>query len=116
MAGTKPGHDEGWIVFNEKTGCVSGQFSLAAKPDALFRLQLRHAEQETEQAELVAPRQPGEVGDSLCDKGRGLIRPAIPARLVGSRTPILAGGCARPPAPCFGQNYIQPLYCLRIRL
>jgi len=80
------------------------QLSLAAKPQPLLRLQLRHAKQEAEQAEPVATRQPGEVGDHLRNKGRGLVRTAIPVRLVGSRTPIPARGCARPPAPNLAQK------------
>jgi hypothetical protein len=66
--------------------------------------QLRHSEQEAEHVELVLPRQPGQVGGGLCNKGCGLIRAALPAWLIGSRTPRLALICARPSAPCFGQK------------
>jgi hypothetical protein len=69
-----------------------------------FRFQLRHGEQEAEHGEPVAPRQPCEVGGGLRDQGRGLIRSALLRWIIGSRTPIPALICARPPAPCLGQK------------
>jgi hypothetical protein len=76
----------------------------AARPEAFLCFHLHHFEQTDEQAEIVAPRHPDEVGDSFPNKGRGLIRAAIPGRIIGSRTAIPARGCARSPAPCFGQK------------
>jgi hypothetical protein len=65
----------------------------------------------------VAPRQPREIRGSFSDKGRGLIRPALLAWLIGSRTLIFARRYALPPSPCLGQKTnIQSVYCLKIPL
>jgi len=57
---------------------VSRQFVFAAKAEPLLGFHLRHLEQTDQHAELVTPRHPCEVGDGLCNEGRGLIRPAVP--------------------------------------
>ena len=61
---------------------TSRQFLLAAKPDAVLRFHLRHLEQTDQHAEPVAPRYPSQFGDGLGNKGRSLIRPAIPHRII----------------------------------
>jgi hypothetical protein len=83
---------------------LSGKLVLAAKPEVFLRFQLRHPEQMAEHVELVAPRQPGKVSSSLCDKGRGLIRPALLAWFIGSRTLVLRRRYPLPPSPCLGQK------------
>ena len=70
----------------------SRQPALAAKPDALLGFQLRHLEQSDQHAELVAPRQSGQFGNRFRDEARGLIRPAIPGRIIGWRRPTPARG------------------------
>jgi hypothetical protein len=70
----------------------------------LLRLQLRHPEQETEQVQLVTPRQPGKVGHGFGNEGSRLVRPTLAARFIALRTPLPARGCARPPASCAGQK------------
>jgi hypothetical protein len=89
----EPGHD-----------IPSRQLALAAKPDPVLRFHLRHLEQTHQHAEPVTPRYPRKVGGSFGNEGRGLIRPAIPQRIVGSRTPVPARGWACSPAPCLGQK------------
>ncbi len=73
-----------------------------------LRFELRHAEQETEQVEIVASRQPGQFGGSLRDDSRGLIGPAFPAcrflacRMGGPaplRTPSPACALGQDPLP-----------------
>src|SRR5260370_4958180 len=88
----------------ERRRVASRQITLAAKPQTFLCLQLRHGEQEDKHVELVAPRQPREVGGGLRDQGRGLIRSALLRWIIGSRTPIPALICARPPAPCLAQK------------
>lgn len=39
--------------------------------------QERHPEQEGEHVELVAPRQPSQLGSGFRDDGDGLVRPAL---------------------------------------
>ena len=58
--------------------------------------------------ELVASRQPDQVGDGLGDEGRGLVRPAIPGRLIGSRArdPFPEDARFRR-RPVLVKNYIQ---------
>ena len=65
---------------------------------------LGHLEQAHEHVELVAPRQPGEVGDGLRNESHSFVRTAIPGEIVGWRTLILVRGLGRPPAPCLGQK------------
>src|SRR3982074_3569894 len=60
------------------------QIAFAAMPNAILRFHLRHLEQGNEYFEVMAPRQPGEVGDVLRDVGQSLIRPAVPRRIIGS--------------------------------
>src|SRR6202011_2136303 len=61
------------------------------------------------------PRHAREIGDGLGNEGRGLIRPAVPQRIVGSRTAIPALGWTGSPAPCLGQKTTsQPEYCRKI--
>ena len=42
-----------------------------------LRFELRHPEQEVEHVELVASRQPGQLGSGLRYEGRGLVPPAL---------------------------------------
>jgi hypothetical protein len=80
-------------------------------PEALLRFHLHHLEQRDEHAEIVAPRHPGEVGGSFRNEGRGLIRAAIPGRIIGSRTTTPARGCAR--SPCLGQKITSNIVSLK---
>jgi hypothetical protein len=62
----------------------------------------------------VLPRDPSQLGDGFRNECRGLVRPAIPHGIIGSRTPIPALGCAGPPAPCLSQkSYTQPRILLK---
>jgi hypothetical protein len=59
----------------------------------------------------MASRQFGEVRQHLGDEGRGLIRPTLSARFLGSRTSLRAFGRALWAALDLGQkNYIQTVY------
>jgi hypothetical protein len=70
--------------------------------------QLRHPQEMAEHLKPMALRQPGQIGHGFRNEGRGLIRPAIAAQLIGSGRPIFASRCARPPVGfLLGQNYIQ---------
>ena len=83
----------------------------------LFGLQLGHPQEMTEQIESVAPRQPREIRRRLGDEGRGLIRPALSARFLGSRTSLRAFGRALWAALDLGQkSYIQTVYYRNILL
>jgi hypothetical protein len=64
--------------------------AFAARLDALLRFHLRHLEQANEHFEVMAPREPGEVGGVLRDVGQSLIRPAVLRRIIGSQTHIRA--------------------------
>ena len=90
--------------------CALRQIALAAQPDALVRFHLRHLEQRGEHVELVAPRYPREVGDGLCNEGRGLVRSALSGRIIGSRTLIAARGWPRSPARFFAQNSCSKIH------
>jgi hypothetical protein len=83
---------------------LSRQIALAAKPDVFVRFEQYHPEQMAEHIEPMAPRQPSKVGSSLRNQGRSLIRTALAAWFIGSRTSPLARGWTRPPAPCLGQK------------
>jgi hypothetical protein len=71
--------------------------ALAAKPDALLGFQLRHLEQAHQHAESMTTRHPSKVGDGLCNEGGGLVRPAIPYRIIALRAAIPARGRELPP-------------------
>jgi len=73
----------------------------AAQPDVFVGFQLRHPQETAEHLEPMALRQPGQIGDGFRDKSRGLIGPAIAARLIGAPGPIFASGYARPPVAFF---------------
>ena len=68
----------------------SRQLALAAQPQALFGLELRHAEQMAEDLEPVALGEFGQFGNGLRDEGHGLVRAALPNRLIRWRSPIPA--------------------------
>lgn len=86
----------------------SGKFALAAKPQVFLGFQLRHSEQMAQHVEFVVPREPGEIRRGLRNEGCSLIRPALLAWFIGSRTLVLARRYALPPSPCLGQKtYIQ---------
>ena len=61
---------------------TSRQLALAAQPQALFRLELRHAEQMIEDLEPVALGEFGEFGNGLRDEGHGLVRAALSNRFI----------------------------------
>lgn len=61
----------------EKGQRRSRQLALAAEPQVFLRLQSRHPEQEAEHVELVASRQPDQVGGGPRNEGCGLIGPAV---------------------------------------
>ena len=69
---------------------MSRQLALAAKPQALFRLELRHAEQMAEDLEPMALGEFGQFGNGLRDEGHGLVRAALPNRFIRWRSPLLA--------------------------
>jgi hypothetical protein len=85
----------------------SGQIALAAEPNTLFRLHLRHLKQADEHAKLVLPCQLGQASGGLGDKRRSLIGSAISRLFVGLRPSPLARGWARPATLCFDQKNIQ---------
>jgi hypothetical protein len=60
--------------------------ALAARPKVIVGFHLRHFEQTDEHVEPVGSRHPREVDEVFRDKGRGLVRPAIPRWLIGRRT------------------------------
>ena len=69
---------------------VSRKLALAAKPQALFRFELRHREQVAEDLELVAFGQSAQFGNGLRDEGHSLIRAALPIGHLCSRSAIPA--------------------------
>jgi hypothetical protein len=76
--------------------------------------QLRHPQEMAEHLKPMALRQPGQIGHGFRNECRGLIRPAIAARLIGSGRPIFASGRARPPVAFFlGQKLHPTLRLLR---
>src|SRR5665647_3283900 len=82
----------------------SRQGPFATKPQMFLGFQLRHPEQEAKHVELVASRQPGQLGNGLRNQGRGLIRPALARRFIASRTPPPALMRTRPPTPTLDQK------------
>ena len=87
---------------------TSRQLPLAAKPQTLFRFELRHSEQMPEDLELVSLGQFSQIGNGLRDEGRGLIRAALPIGVFSLRSTIPARSCALPAAPSLAQkNNIQ---------
>ena len=70
--------------------------------------QLRHPQEMAEHLKPMALRQPGQIGRGFRNECRGLIRPAIAARLIGSGRPIFASGCARPPVAFFLGQKLHP--------
>ena len=65
--------------------------------------QLRHPEQEAKHVELVASRQPGQLGNGLRNEGCRLVRSALACWFIVSRTPPPALVRVRPPAPALDQ-------------
>jgi hypothetical protein len=57
---------------------------LAPRAQALFRLELRHAEQVTEHLEPVALRQLNQFGNGLGNEGHGLVGAALLASFSGT--------------------------------
>src|SRR5260370_5780019 len=55
----------------------SRQVPFAAEPQMFLGFELRHPEQEAEHVELVASRQPGQLGNGLRNDGRGLVRASL---------------------------------------
>ena len=102
--GQPPPAGIGLNCFSRHARSNLGQLPLAAQPDPLLGFQLRHLEQRHEDAKLVAPRQQGQIGDGFRDEARGLIRPALPGRIIDWRRADPARGRARPPASCLGQK------------
>ena len=82
---------------------MSRQLALAAQPQALFGLELRHAEQMAENLEPMPLGEFGQFGNGLRDEGHGLVRAALPIRVIRWRSPIPARSCALPAAPCLAQ-------------
>jgi hypothetical protein len=70
--------------------------------------QLRHPQEMAEHLKPMALRQPGQIGHGFRNECRGLIRPTIAARLIGSGRPIFASGCARPPVAFFLGQKLHP--------
>ena len=62
--------------------------------------ELRHPEQEAEHVELVASRQPGQLGNGLGNDGRGLVRASLACWFIAPPPALMR---ARPPATAFGQ-------------
>jgi len=83
---------------------TSRQLPLAAKPQTLFRFELRHSEQMPEDLELVSLGQFSQIGNGLRDEGRGLIRAALPIGVFSLRSTIPARSCALPAAPSLAQK------------
>jgi hypothetical protein len=81
----------------------SRQLPVAAQPDALLGFHSGHLEQKDQHAEPMAPRQPGQIGNGFSNEGGGLVRPAIPRRILNSRAAIPAPGSAGSAPPCLGQ-------------
>jgi hypothetical protein len=73
--------------------------------------QLRHPQEMAEHRQPMPLRQPGQVGGGLRNKGRGLVRSTIAARLIGARLPIFASGCAAPPVAFFLGQKLHPTLC-----
>jgi hypothetical protein len=78
--------------------------------------QLRHPQEMAEHLKPMALRQPGQIGRGFRNECRGLIRPAIAARLIGSGRPIFASGCARPPVAFFLGQKLHPTLLLFRRI
>jgi hypothetical protein len=95
-----------------ETAQASRKPGFAAQPDVFVGFQLRHPQQTAEHLEPMALRQPGQIGDGFRDKPRGLIGPAIAARLIGAPGPIFASGYARPPVAFFLGQKQYPTWCL----
>jgi hypothetical protein len=57
---------------------------------ALFGLELRHAEQMAEYLQPVSFRQLDQFSDGLRNEGHGLVRPTFPSSFLGWRFRILA--------------------------
>ena len=72
----------------------SRQLVLAPGTQALFRLELRHAEQMIEDLEPVALGEFGQFGNGLRDEGHGLVGAALltsfSGTFLGWRNPLLA--------------------------
>ena len=68
----------------------SRKLVFAPGAQALFRLELRHAEQVAEYLQPVSLRQLDQFGDGLRNEGHGLVRPAFPSSFFGWRFRILA--------------------------
>jgi hypothetical protein len=83
----------------------SRQVPFAAKPQMFLGLQLRHPEQEPEHIEFVASRQPGQLGNSFRNDGRGLLRATLACCFIAPRLSPPALMRARPPASAFGQPF-----------
>ena len=83
MPGTRPGMTE-----------HSRQLVPAPGTQALFRLELRHAEQMAEHLQPVAPRQLDQFGNGLRNEGHGLVGAALltsfSGTFLGWRVPTLA--------------------------
>ena len=62
----------------------SRQLVFAPCAQALFRLELRHAEQMAEHLQPMALRQLDQFGNGLRDKGNGLVGAALLASFIGS--------------------------------
>lgn len=62
---------------------ASRQPALAAKPGVFLGLKLRHRQQMTENAELMAPGEPHEVFECFADEGHGLLGASLSGRLLG---------------------------------
>jgi len=71
----------------------------------LLGFELRHPKQEAEHVELVASRQPGQLGNGLGNDGRGLVRASLACWFIAPPPALMR---ARPPATAFGQtSHIQ---------
>ena len=69
---------------------ASRQLALAAQPQMLFRLELRHSKQVVEDLQPVAPGKLAQIGNGLRDEGHGLVRAALPNGFYRCRSPIPA--------------------------
>ena len=72
------------------TDRCSRQLALAAGPEVLFGLQLRHAKQVTENHKPVTLGQLDQFDNGLRDEGHGLVRAALPNRFIRWQSPIPA--------------------------